>query len=82
MFPGVVDVEQENLEYEKVHGISGISLPDGKKQGTRTDEIWMSFQIMWEIRNTNAIRNVNIPIRAGSFSKLRPKRAMVWSPAA
>lgn len=44
MFPGVVDIEQENLENEKVDGISSVSLPDRNKQAGGSGKGWVSFE--------------------------------------
>jgi len=75
-FPDIVDVEYESLENEKVDGVSGVSPPNGNEQGAGTDGVLVSFRATRKDWNTDAIRNVTIPITAGNLSKLRPNSAI------
>jgi hypothetical protein len=77
VFPGVVNVEQESLEDEKIDGVPSISLPDRKEQAGRSGKDWVRFETAGKDWDTDEIRKVSIPIMAGNLSKLRPKRAMV-----
>jgi len=74
-----VDVEYESLENEEAYGISGISPTYGNEQGTRTNRVWVSLRTTRGVLDTDEMKNVSDPIMAGNLSKLRPKRAIVWS---